>query len=671
MKGNDKMDKSRHPKIQYWFWDKKTVEDENYLKHIDVIAENSDFDLIMMTERGDLNFWEAELKPLFVKTVEYAHSKGIKVGLQLWPRGFRHPTEMGWEDATALVTEYEEVFCGDRLKINAIGKSVRSKEKSVPIKSELLYAVAFKKTGDGFYQKDSLTDITALAMVKEKENSEALEISFDVEGLDGYTAYVMVAHYYTYGDMFGDFYINDYKKIMDFYKDIPFDGFGLDEFKNLQILPPWEIESFRERMYSKAFNSYFKEQTGSDLIKTMFEMRYCEDGNDEIRIRAINSYFDIFRHSTLRIEKFVADYAKKSFGEDIFIGVHDTYHNNLQNDEIWTTCCNWWEIPRRYAQTDEDITYPVRMGIACGCPENIVYDMFFHRDEEAFFKKAVRDARFNTRIHYHAINDRHWGVDTGSADFLKKIDKIERKITLLNCFDPALPKMELLAVFGFPALCNWYPDISARNKYDINDKLDIMERVDRLWKAGYLNALAPSDAVADGRITMKDGKFDYCGHKFDKLLYLYPEYSKIEVKRFITTAANDGYEIKIIGDYTHSFDGKRDSLNLDKSFFLDENSDIPREMKLTKNTIENGCILEDGSVIISDYDSVMNDSYCSYTFLLNGCKYEAEFKGTFALKTDKDSNIQKLAAGNLKFLKKDGMVVISLSGENDYIKEYQ
>ena len=339
-------------------------------------------------------------------------------------------------------------------------------------------------------------------------------------------------------------------------------------------------------------------------------------------------------------------------------------HRALQkNDELWCTGCNWWELPRRYAQTDEDICYPVRMGIACGCPENLIYDMYFRNDESRFFEKAVRDARFNTRIHYHAINDgSRWGINTGTKEFLEKIEKIESKITLLDMFDPALPKMELLVVFGFPALYNWYPDTEARNKMDINGKLDILKRVKELWDRGFLNALAPSDAITDGRITVDGNVFDYCGHKFDKLLYLYPQYSKCEIPEFLNMAVANGCDVRMIGEYTRDFDGNPASLELDEKYTLCEQADIPTEMKLTANKILNGCVLEDGSVVISDHDSIMNDSFCTYNFEISGHSYEACFSGIFALKTDEKGVPVKLAAGNLRYLKKDGEQIVSADG---------
>ncbi len=661
---------SRHPKIHYWFWDEKTITDKHYLKDIDTLADKSDFDLIFLTQRGSLNFWDTEkFSPIFAEMVEYAHKKGLKIGLQVWPRGFMSsaPSDTPWQEAEAVVTEYEQLLDGREAVINARGKNLRNLEAAPALKSELLYAAAFKKTGEGLYEEGSLVDLTNEVVATENpEDSFEIQLKLNRSDLEGYTLYVITAHYCGYPDVFGNGHQENYKALMEAYGDIPFDGFGLDEFKHLFMENPLAKEMlWRERFYGQNFARVYEETKGESLVKAMFEMRFCPEGNEEIRIKAINNYWDVLRPSTLRVENFVADCAKKVFGENIFIGVHNTFHNRLQNDELWATGCNWWDVPRKYAQTDEDIGYPVRAGMSCCWEESIVYDMFYHQKEEAFFEKAVRDARYNTRIHYHAMNDGFWGVDTGSEDFLAKIGKIESKINLLNAFDTKQPKMELLTVFGFPELCNWYPDYSARNNTDINGKIDIMGRTEKLWNTGYFNALAPSNAIEDGRIKVVDGEIDFCGHRFKKLLYLYPEYSKPEVIDFLNGAAKQGVEMKVIGKLTRGFGGEPAGFGFGNEYFLNEDADIVSALNLTQNKIKCGCVTEDGAVVISDYDSVMNDGFCTYEFELDGFKFEAEFRGTLALKTDGRGNIEKFVAGNLKHLKRNGEALLELDGTED------
>ena len=658
--------KSRHPKIQYWFWDEEILQDKKYLKDIDNIAQNTNFDTLAMSARGTVDFWDPSYKTIFKEAVDYAHSYGLKVLLQLWPKGFINAnSNVSLENAVAFVTEHEAVIENGEVVIRSVEMEARYPQYAPRLKNELLLAVAFRKCGDGFYEEGSLVDITDTAKIL-YHVPETLSIAFQPDGLEGYTVYCMVAHYYQYADLFSDAMQDDYKSIMDYYEDVAFDGIVLDEFKNMPIRRfTKETETFRGRFYGRCFDTYFYKTTGKSLIQTMFEMRYCPQEDEGIRISAINNYFDIFRHSTRTLEKFVAEYSVEKFGNDAFIGLHNTFHNHLQVDEIWATGCNWWEVPRKYAQTDEDITYPARMGIACTCPENIIYDMYYTSDAHKFYEKAMRDARYGCRIHYHAINDHGWGLDTGEKGLLDVINKLEDKITLLNLFEPQMPKMELLVVFGFPALCNWYPDVEARNKWDINGSLNIMERVDYLWKEGCFNALAPSDAIIDGRIQLKDGKFDYCGHTFDKLLFLYPQYSKESVMRFLRQAIAEKYDIKVLGEITKDFGGHI----IDNSFLndirLEEEADIPACFGLKKNSISDGCELADGSVVITNLQSLMNDEFCTYQFIVKGYPCEAEFKGVFALLLDDLGEIKKIAAGNLKSLTVNGRKLINLSGDDD------
>ena len=653
--------------MQYWGLTLENVQTKSYRQIIDDIAENGCFNTLNMSS-WEINFWDYSWKPVIRDIVSYAKSKDIRVTLQMFPKGFKVRSGVGVENAVALVTEYEGTVQGDQLVIRTAGKHVRHPHVCSSLKSELLKAVAFRKCGDGFYEESSLLDISDRAQIL-YEDPECLALGFDTAGLKNYTVYVMVAHYYGAIDLFSDQAIQEFRDLIDAYADTGLAGIVLDEYKNMTIMPPWQIDEFRERFYGKNFHRYFQEQTGNDLVQTMFEMRFCPENREDIRIRAINQYFDIFRHSTKRVETFVAEYSVKVFGPQALSGLHNTYHNTLQSDEIWQTCCNWWEVPRKYAQTDECIAYPIRMGMACGCPENLVYDMYYTTNPEGYFKKAMKDAPYGCRVTYHIIRngDSDISLNTGDPKFLEAVKPYEDKIRLLNLFDPKLPKMELLVVFGFPALCNWYPDYDARNQMDINGKLNIEGRVEELWNAGYFNALAPSDAIVDGRITMKDGKFDYCGHRFEKLLYLYPQYSMPEVLTFLQKALDDGYPVKILGELTRGFDGESAELNCGTEVFLGEESDIPVAMNLRANPIMDGCVLEDGSVVLGDYDSVEQDMFCTRSFDVGGYCCQATFKGTLAIRLGVGGEIQRMAAGNLKELSVDGKKLLEFTGEEDYV----
>lgn len=517
--------------------------------------------MVILSARDGMNFWEPAIQPHLEEAAEYAHELGLKIVLQLWPQGFFHaPLEdMDPDDATAIINEGECTVCDGVALYRDDTRHICKPDIATVQKSVLLKAYAFRKASDDVYFDGTLTDVTDKAAIQQDDPGH-LRLRFELPELEGATVYVMTAHYHRYADLFSDRHICDYDRIMERFRGSAFDGIVLDEMKNLELqsmgftLDPVTI---RERFYGTHLKRYFEEQTGENLEQTLFEMRYTAMSERDRRPAAINRYYDILRRATRRIERFVAEKSKDLFGKDAFIGLHNTFHNHLQNDELLATGINWWEVPRDYAQTDEDVAYPVRMGIACQCPESLIYDMYYTKSVDRFLEKAMRDAKFGCRLHYHAMNDDYCGVDTGSPPFLQTIRPIEEKIDLLNLFDPPLPAMDLLVVFGFPALCNWYPDIRARNEFDINGSLNIMERVESLWNDGYLNALAPSDALEDGRITVTDtGQFVYGGHTFAHMLFLYPEYAKDATLRFLEDAIKQGASLRIIGSLTTGFDGK-------------------------------------------------------------------------------------------------------------------
>lgn len=653
---------SRHPHILYWFWTPSILNDQKYLKDLEQIAQSGVFTMMILSARDGMNFWKPEMQPHLDAAAKCAHRLGLKIVLQLWPQGFFDAPDEGVpvDEAVALLNEGECTVTNGTALYRDDTRHVCKASVAPVEKSELVKAYAFVKASDGVYFDGTLRDVSDQAeMICETPGH--LEMKFTLPDMEGATVYVMTAHYHRYGDLFSEYYIRDYERIIERYRETPFDGIVLDEMKNLELtMDPVMI---RERFYGKHFKRCFEEETGRDLDETLFEMRYTGESDTSRRPVAINLYFDILRRSTRRLERFVAEKSQSVYGRDSFIGLHNTFHNHFQNDEIYATGINWWEVPRVYAQTDEDIAYPVRMGIACQCPETLIYDMFYAKTVPPFLEKAMRDAKFGCRLHYHAMNDGYWGVDTGSPEFLETIKPIEQKIDLLNAFDPVLPAMDLLVVFGFPALCNWYPNIQARNRMDVNSSLNIMDRVDALWNEGYFNALAPSDALEDGRITLSDtGKFVYGGHTFSHMLFLYPEYSKNKTLAFLEQCIRQGASLRIIGQLSMGFDETaipHEQLALLESVTVSEEADIPQIFRLRRNTLENGCTLEDGSVVFSDLESLQNHQPKQFCVELQGHVWRGTYEGVAALRADSDGNLVRMVCGGCRMLQKDDDVLFA------------
>lgn len=656
---------ANHPQIAYWFFSKTQLDPTVYKQKIDSLTQFSKYTLVFLTARNGVDFFDpAKMKPIFSDLVQYAHSKGLKIGLQLWGTN-KNTTEPNCERA---VVEQE-------VMIDSLGKAeIYSKARHIraqsgrPFKSDLLKAFAFKKTAEGFYEPASLKDITNDCKLQRITDSSIM-VSINLgTAYKGYTVYLLSQHYYPVSSNHSQEAIDKFVNVINAYADIPFDGVGLDEYTNLKVFAPWELKRtglpMRERLYSLAMAKKYKQMYQVDLENTLFDMRYAPADNATVRIKAINSYMDLMRRGTLNIETAVFDAATKVFGPNTFVGLHDSHHNHLDGDEVWQTGLNWWNIKRLYGHTDEETPTSTQMGIAFCYPKNILYNMFYHKQLDVIEEKAYNDLAYGIRTHYHAINDvQNWGVSVEQPQALEKINRIENCARLLNHFNPALPEIKLLVVFGREALLNWYPNVKARGDYDVNTQLKIEEKSKALWKAGYLNALVPTDVIEDGRLKLQNGKAVLNGHSFDAVIFLYPEYAKESSFRFLEQYVAAGGKLMVEGTANYDFKGNdvRERWNKITAKAVSKNFDATAvsALGISKQTDFNVVKTEDGSYIIRNYEAFKAAKTTTFKIEIAGNVYEGQYCGYVAMKADKNG-IVSLAATALQELKMNGKMLLLL-----------
>lgn len=652
-----------HPEIAYWFFSKDMLNPERYQGKIDSLSRFSKYTLIFLTSRNGVDFYDTpKMHPIFEQLVKYAHSKGLKIGLQLWERRYKVPIE----DTERMMQE-GEITLDDNGSGNYSVKAKGVRDFRSILKSELFKVYAFKKAGSGFYVPGTLTDITAQCSPKEAKETVEVAIKADNK-LKGYTAYILTQHFYNYCSNHSTEAANNMINILKSYSDIPFDGVGLDEYTNLRVATTWELKKtndvFRGRSYSLSMAEKFKATTGMDLDKTLFDMRYAPLGKPEVRIKAIDNYMAIMRSGTMNIEKIIYDKGKEFYGPNTFIGLHDTHHNYLDGDEIWQTGLNWWNVKRDYGQTDEHTPTTTQMGIGFSYPKNVMYNMYYNKKLEDITSKAMSDLTYGIRTHYHAINDvQHWGVSVEQPEALAEINKVENAARLLNRFNSSFPNIKLLVVFGMESLANWYPDSTKRGITDINNSLKIEEKAVDLWNAGYLNALVPTDLIADGRLKINaNGKPQIQGHEFDAIIFLYPQYARKSTFDFLKKYVDNGGKLMVEGTANYDFDGNNVSKlwneiaekALVKSFNVAEIS----KLGINKREFQNGVLNEDGSYTFTGIKGTQQLTIGKSTFTIN-CN------GLAALQTDENGNLKKLVATAFSSLKKDGKSILSLTKPAD------
>lgn len=684
------MPPARHPQLAYWFWQPNTLVDGQYLRDVEKMANSSPFTMAIATSRENLGFpgecvdfydFKRMHEP-FAQTVRAAHQHNVKVGIQVWefwaltrandPVTKARP-HLAVEQSLALVTEGEVVLDAEgRASYSVTSTEGRDRE---PFRSELLKVFAFRKASEGVYSEESLADITSLVSPVTLDGASiSLEIKAPAK-FAGYTAYVMAAHYYDYPDLFNDVMTDTFRDFLKHYADIPFDGAALDEF-GYMMLNPKRDHPFRGRFYGRAFADEYERRTGTALQRALFDMRFAPEGKPEVRMRAINYYFDVMREGPLRVEQAFYKMSKEIFGPKTFAGIHNTYHNTFRTDDLWRVGLNWWSVPREYGQSDENWPMPKRMGLIMAHSQPVTFDQYYGGDVGRFVEKAFREARFGGRTHYLAWNDTRNGrinmAEAVKAGKYEAIDEVEQKIRLLNQFDPAAPKLSVLVVFGMPALINWFPDDSARSDWDMNGTFGLDEKAQAIWDAGYPCALLPSDFIDSGKITVdSSGRPVINCHHFDCMVYLYPQYAKESTLQFLEHFVVQGGELMMEGDATHGFDGQK----IDARFqsivqrAAVQGFDVQRLNVLgaRANTLTDGACMEDGGVVFTNLESWQSKQAKPFTVSISGHEFSGSYIGVCALKVDSAGELEKLACGGFTSLRRDGKVILSLERTADIV----
>lgn len=666
----DPIRNAHYPELVYWFVTPETLSDDQSAKDIRHIAQDTFFDFPFLTARNGVNFTTPAAHDGMAKIVALAHRNGLRIGATL------HIQDMA-SDRSYPADEQQTVVSDGESALDASGHAVVTTSirlrSAKPQHTELLRAYVFRKTGDGFYEPATLTDVTSRVNAASGVPG-SLTVTLDLGSrFAGETAFVMAQTWFNSLDMYSPEYMHVVHEAIDQYRDVPLDGTSLDEFGYVRV-PMNPTTPYRGQFDGKAFHKAFEKRTRMSLTKTLFDTRYAPQGHPEVRIRAIDEYWDFLRRGPLRIEREFYRYSRKVFGPQNFAGIHNTFHNHLTNDEAWATGINWWTVPRRYGMSDEDLSLPLRMGLLVAHPGNIMYDQFYSFDVHRFAVKAVNDARFNGRLHYHGYNDTgRWGADLSKQPFLASQMPVERKIRLLNQFDPAAPKLPLLVVFGMPALLDWYPDAKARNEFDINGSLRIEQKAQAIWDAGYRCAVVSSDLIDDGSLRLDaQGRPVLHGHRFRAIVYLDPQYAKRSTLEFFDRYTRAGGALMLEGDATRDFDGRPVGAMFARiaerakmrGFSVDA---LPKLGVRPSPLAGVGGELEDGSVILTDLPSIEQKTPKAFSVEVNGHQFSGTYVGVFALKAAADGAVEKLACGECGALERDGKTVLTLKHPTDTV----
>lgn len=668
----DKLQNTRHPSVGYWFITPETLQGDAYLKQIEEYAQTTPYDLIFLTARNGVDFFDVKtMHPVFERLVRKADSLNIGIGLQLWVNLDPNVTE---KNCSRTIIETEG-------KLDTNGHAIcKNKPRGIrtanPFKSKLFHVYAFKKCGEGTYISGSLQDITPLC--NQTGNNEEFQIEVNAgKELAGYDIYILSEVFYDHPCLFSDYTIDSYTQLLKSYADIPFKGFGLDEFGYMGVKPAWILEPEKEvlriRHYSPAMKQQYHDSYNRDLDNDLFHMRYSPQGDDSERIKAINFYMDIMRHGPLKVENSLARFARTIYGPDIFIGLHNTFHNDFENDEIWSTGINWWTLPREYGHSDENIATPIQMGIGMANIQNVMYNMYYHKNMDHFANKALTDLRYGIRTHYHAINDGSvWGISLERPEVAPLFMQVERMAKLANHFNSTYADARILVITGMEALANWYPDYEKRGMFDINNALKFQQKAQEMWNAGYLNAVVPTDLIENDLLILNnENKPTLNGHVFDAIVFLNPQYAKPKTVDFVRRYVEAGGKLLLEGAAQKDFYGN--SLKewqkeiAGRAVATHYSLDDVAKLGIPKNEYKNGNRCKDGAIVLTDYTSLKNNSHTEFSITIGKNVYTGKYQGFVALDVNEQSKIKRFACGAFEELFRNGKSILKVKSPADIV----
>ena len=457
-----------------------------------------------------------------------------------------------------------------------------------------------------------------------------------------------------YPDLFSEEYADGTRKLFETIKNIPLIGAATDELglgfdgeveyrtdpkeiKSIDYLDINKVNFFATWFpYSEGMRKRYFERYNSDLNNDLLYFWHMEENNDGKSIKVVNQYFDNTRTLMAEIDEIIYELTKEYFGYDAFVGTHATWWGDeLDNNfDAYHDGLDWWDTKRDYAQTDELVIIPLRLGIARKCKYNLWYNMWYSMrtmDIKSYYKETYYYAIYGGRTHQLGYECAEPGVvlELKQPGYLEKIAEMEEKIKRLNTMQNSRPDSRVLVVFGYEAATNHYISDPGVMRIERRGTLmhNILKATKEIFMDGYLCELIPSTEIETDNFAIENSKAMYCSHEYDAVVFLYPEGITQKAYDILRKMYNEGVNLIVAGSISMLHDGtKTEDVLKNKKFYHTEVSSKQlvedlKVLKVPKNHGDNWCMFEDGSITVSNTNA---DLSIGNGVEYNGNKYNAD-----------------------------------------------
>lgn len=606
-----------NPSIIYWKWDDSHL-DGRYLDEIEDICKRSCFSHIYVTTHWcNYGTASATMHDIIAKAVEKVHGLGRKFIFEIDARAEkkyfleRFPERLGF-----LYTR--EIKLDESGKASYLLNIVQEEQCELFFASNH-YSAEVVDARSYFKEKDLIDEnsVTAASAICKRINNKQVEVCVSAEKGANRYAYVAVCSYVNFPDFSSRNFYKFFTDLIERYSDIPLDGVALDEF-SLPVHPDFNFTNRtyndwdRCRLYGVSMSKAYEKKYNSKFFDDVFDSYYLPPDNKK-RISAINRYFEFIRSMVTEYETMVYDLTKKYFGKDAFVGVHPTWFAIEEVDntpEVWKNGIDWWDVKRDYGFTDEIMLYPVRTGLAHKASANIFYNMWYSEatlDYRTFFPEMWRNVRYGGRtisLSYECIYEKHLLVQLREPGILEQISDIEQEISLIDKEQTAPVRSDILIVTGIEAACNILANMVANSYWDTErgNFKDSFKLARDVFNLGYNCDLVGNYEIYNGNIYINDrGYVQYGNQEYKFIIFHALQFSKKILEEFVKKVKQSKTGCIVIGKTERDFDG--DALNIPYDYIVQPQARdlIPLFEKYgaRTNTVPNGCILQDGSIIFT------------------------------------------------------------------------
>ncbi len=505
------------PEIYAWFWTEREFQPEGYRAFVDMIAERSNFGLLTTSSRvPSREMTDPATHDQVKRAVEYAHSRGLKVALDLDVRLARgtfrklYPDQQQWMLRIVEVPEKQTEVVVRPMVLN---DHMTASDGSYEILGGKLL---------GVFRRGAADALVAVETVRAAVES-ASEVRVKLPAGTGYI--VAAAFEHRTPDVFAPAFIEFQRSIYEQYRDIPLDGAMKDEWG----FPPVYGAGPRggDFWYSRAFAEAWRKAGGADMLRDCVLMYTGVGGTHKARIAAANRYERLLLERNAEIERAYYDDTKRIFGAQAFAGTHATW-GIMPSGDAFKNGYDWWWAKRDYGQTDEDFPIPLRTSLAKKMGGAVWFNQYYNQDVEPYAKEVWRAARAGGRVNFHPLYPSSLDRDTAAVRLLTSPAlKAENRIRLLNYVSQAPRDCPVAVMFGHAAAANWlgprFGDLG-------------VDFADAMWGEGFPADIIPSTEI-ESLAFDKDGYLRYGAQRYRALVFLNTEYEPPATFDFLRRAA--------------------------------------------------------------------------------------------------------------------------------------